>query len=179
MKNQTITINQQPKTVEEFIKIRNEVAVTPYGGGAMFMLALKIYTENEELGRKCLIMSITLSRLNNYNDYYKGYDIAKTDLSRINSQLRQHPYLPKSYIEGSSPENAYKVELPYIMKLNSNPHSGNIADGKFKIYIKCSGADSMRPISLEKNNKGLWKVKEWSSAIVGIRKPVEIINDDL
>ena len=179
MKNQTITINQQPKTVEEFIKIRNEIATTPYGGGAMFVLALKIFTEDNELGIKCLIASITLSRLSNSNDFYKGYDILRTDLSRINSQLKYHLYLPKSYIDGSNPENAYNVKLPYIINLKSNPYSGSMADEKFKVFIKCSGADSPRPITLEKNNKGLWKAKEWSSIIVGIRKPVKIINDDI
>ena len=179
MTNQTITINQEPKTVEEFIKIRNEVATTPFGGAAVFVLAFKIFAENKELGRKCLIASITLSALSNYNDFYKGYDVSRMDLDRFKRQLHANPYLPKSYIEGSSPENSYNVTVPYIMKLKSNPYSGNIDEGKFKVFIKCSGADSDRPIGMERNNKGLWKAKSWSSVVVGIRKPVVIIDDDI
>lgn len=174
-----IEIPSQPATVEEFAELRDQIATSAEGGAAMFLLALKIYVENPDLGRKCLISSIDLSALSKSASGYKGYDLTQSSMSLIKRQMEQYPYVPKSYIEGSSPENKYEVSAPYKYYFKSNPYSGKREEGKFKIFVKCSGADSDRPIQCYKNDKGIWKAKEWSSVLTGIRKPQEDISDDL
>ncbi|WP_167882958.1 DUF6935 domain-containing protein [Leptospira barantonii] len=37
--------------------------------------------------------------------------------------------------------------------------------------IRLSGADTPRPVTLKKNAKGVWKAREFSSLLVGIKKP--------
>lgn len=179
MSYKNITINSEPETIEDFIKIRNEISLTPEGGAALLLLALKIYAENPDFGQQCLVVAVDMSELNSNKDVYKGYSLSNISLSRIKSQLSYHPYLPKSYIEGSNPQNSYTVSLPYNFYFKSNPYSGNESDGKIKIFVKCSGADSDRPITLYQNDKGIWKAKEYSSILVGIRKPEIQIEDDI
>jgi hypothetical protein len=48
-----------------------------------------------------------------------------------------------------------------------------------KRFVHSSGADSPRPLTLRKNNRGLYKVTSWSSLQVGVRPPVETVDDDL
>ena len=176
--SQTTSINNLPSTVEEFVKMRNEIAVTPEGGATMFIVALKIYTKNPDVGSKCLVIATDRSRLTT-GDVYKGFQLMKTDMNRIKLQMERYPYIPNSYFKGSTPKNGYKFNYPGKMTFSSNAYSGNKAEGNFKVFVKCYGADSPRPIKLVKNNKGFWKAKEWSSIIMGMRKPVVEVDDDL
>ena len=99
-------------------------------------------------------------------------------MSLIKRQIiNKNRRLPNSYIKGSSPENLYKVKLPYTYEYMSNPSSGDVSSGVYKIFVKCSGADSPRPINLEMNNRGYWKATSWSSLLTGIKKPP--VDDDI
>lgn len=174
---QTVKITEVPESIESFIDFRNKVAVTPEGGAAVFLLALKIYTENQTLGAQCLVAAADLNSLTG-GDTYKGYSLSNWDMSLIKSQLlEKNKKTANSYIKGSSVENSYAVKLPYIYEFSSNAYSGDPASGSFKIFVKCSGADSARPINLKQNNRGIWKASGWSSLLTGIKKPP--VDDDL
>ncbi len=175
---QKVTVNTLPKSTDEFIALRNEIATTPEGGATMFLLALKIYTENKPLGEQCLVLA-TDKNLLRKGDTYKGYSLFKTDLSTIKRQIATREGLANSYISGSSPQNNYSVKLPYTYNFSTNAYCGDAKEGKFKLFVKCSGADSPRPIYVKKNSKGIWKASSWSSILVGIRKPVADTVDDL
>ena len=56
------------------MKLRNKIAKTPEGGATIFMLALKIYETNKELGNKCLVVAVSRKSLRG-GDVYKGFDI--------------------------------------------------------------------------------------------------------
>jgi len=173
---QTVKIEQLPGNIEDFVKLRNKIANTPEGGATIMLLALKIYETNKELGSKCLVVAVT-KKLLRQGSVYKSYDILKTDKRLIESQLQRYPYINNSYIKGSSPENGYKVKLPYVYEFSSNPYSKGSDGVTYKIFVKCSGAASPRPITLTKNNRGLWKASSWSSVLVGIKPVPE--DDDL
>lgn len=173
-----VKLDKMPTNVDEFLKLRNKIAKTPQGGAAMFIIATKMYVENPDVGAKCLVIATDRSRLQT-GDVYKGYAVSPMDMNRIKQQLKQYPYLPSSYFKGAKPDNGYKVKFPTKISFSSNSYSGKIAGGNLKIFVKCYGADSQRPISVVKNNKGYWKAKEWSTVIMGIRPPVVEVDDDL
>ena len=176
-KAQTVTVKQVPNTVEDFVKYRDKIAKTPEGGATIFLLALKIYTDNPKLGKQCLVVAVGRNNLQS-GDVYKGHELLKSDMSLIKRQIiNKNRRLPNSYIKGSSPENLYKVKLPYTYEYMSNPSSGDVSSGVYKIFVKCSGADSPRPINLEMNNRGYWKATSWSSLLTGIKKPP--VDDDI
>lgn len=170
------TVDSLPQTIEEFTELRNQLAITPQGGATAFMIALKIYASNEQLGHQCFVLSVDRKLLSEGN-VYKNFQLSRSDISRIKSQVSQNLKLADSYIAGGSPENNYSVSLPYVYEYSTNSTSGSEADGYMKLFIKCYGADSPRPIHIKKNNRNIWKVSNWSSVIVGIKKPP--VDDDL
>ena len=93
-------------------------------------------------------------------------------------RLAKNPYWPTSYVEGSSPEENYKVESPFQFTFTRNKYS-EISSDRIKVFIACSGADTPRPITLQKNNRGIWKALEYSSLFVGMRAPGKPADDDL
>jgi len=164
-----VKIDSIPSTVEGFIQMRNDIAKSPMGGAAMFLLALKVYSENPDLGNKFLVLTVDKKRLSSGNAY-KGYDIIRMDKDLINSQLAKQPYLPNSYIQGTNPDNNYTPQLPYVYKMTYDKSSfSDINTDRVKIYVKCTGADRHRPIWMKKNDKGIWKAEDWGSILVGIR----------
>ncbi len=173
-----VKIDKMPTSVEEFLELRKELATSPQGGAAIFIIALKMYVENPEIGEQCLVISADRSTLQ-AGDVYKGYEISKMDMNRIKRQLQQYPYIPNSYFKGAKPSNGYEVRFPAKLNCSYNQYSGKTSDGNFKVFVKCYGADTQRPIRLIKNNKGYWKAKEWSTIIMGIEAPNVEIDDDL
>jgi len=176
--SQTVTLKKMPKTVDEFVKLRNKIATTPQGGASMFVLALKIYEKNHTFGRQCLVIATDRSRLQKGN-VYKGFQLFSTDYNRIKRQIESNPYIVDYYFKGASPENGYKTKLPYVLNFSTNAYCGDPKTGKYKIFVKCYAADSPRPIKIVKNNKGYWKASEWSSIIMGGKKPIIEVDDDL
>ena len=68
-----ITVGKLPGSVTEFLTLRKKLSVTPQGGGALFITALMIYTRNENLGRKCIVIAIDRSRLQrSAQSWYRG-----------------------------------------------------------------------------------------------------------
>ena len=173
---QTVTVDKMPANVDEFLELRNNIATTPEGGASVFLVALKTYVENPDLGNQFLVIAVDRGSLQE-GDTYKGFSLGKSSMQLIKNQMAKNNKIPNSYIQGSTPENGYSVKGPYEYKYKSNPYSGDPEKGLYKIFVFCSGADSARPISLKKNDKGIWKANNWSSVLVGIKK--EPVSDDL
>ncbi|MFC1504777.1 DUF6935 domain-containing protein [Spirochaetota bacterium] len=173
----TLKLKIIPETVEEFTEMRDKVAKTPEGGALMFIAALNMYAQDNEEGTKALVVAIDKQHLskNKKSGMYKNYSIR--NFYTI-SQMRHKPYIARSYIDGTSPENSYALgKPPYTVKMFTTVHSF-YHKGRFRIMVHCSGADSPRPITVRANKKGIWKAYEYSSLVMGIRKPVEEDEED-
>ena len=146
----------------------------------MMVVALLSYTEDPQLGRACLTVAVDRSRLQEGTEGYKGWQLRRRDMERIDAQLRRMSYLPRSYIAGTGPDNGYRLPAsPYELQFSGNPYSGTVASGEYKVFVACSGAERPRPVTVRRNDKGIWKAYEWSSLLVGIQAPVEETTDDL
>ncbi len=176
--SRNVKIEKLPTTVEEFIEVRNQLANTPQGGAAVFIMALKIQSENPSIGEKCLIIAADRARLMTGN-VYKDFQLDTFGMRRIKEQLKYSPYIPNSYFVGATSENGYNFNVPTEMNCSINAHSGNESEGVLKIFVKSSGADSPRPIVMKRNNRGIWKANEWSSIVMGIVPPKVNIDDDI
>jgi len=168
---QTVKIKDSVSTVEKFLEIRDKIATTPEGGATVFLLALKVYSYNVKLGKQCLVIAVDQENLQK-GDTYLGYELLPLDETFFKKSIyEKNRLLPNSYISGSTPENNYSVKLPYTYEFSTNAASGDAASGTFKILVKCSGDALYRPITIKKNNRGLWKAKEWGSILNAIKKP--------
>ena len=177
---EAVIIDEMPTSVEAFVALRDRVATVPLGGAAMLVVALHVYTKDEDLGRQCLTVAVDRGRLVEGAEGYRGWLLGKRDLRRIQSQLAGQPYLPSSYFQGATPENGYRLgESPHALAFSYNPYSGDPASGEYKVFVECSGAASARPVTVKRNNRGIWKADSWSSLITGVRAPAQAVDDDL
>jgi hypothetical protein len=174
-----VIIDKMPQNIEEFVQLRDRIATTPQGGVAIFVIAMHLYTQDPKLGEACLTIAMDASRLK-VGNAYKGFAPNDSDFGLLKSQLQQHPHLPRTYFKGTSPENGYALPKGKLeINCQTNPYSGKESEGKIKVFTICTGADSARPMQLQRNDKGLWKATEWSSLLVGVRRPVVKTSDDL
>ena len=167
--SQTTRIDSLPESADEFITLQETIARTANGGAAMMVLALLLYAKDQRLGSQCLSVAVDQGRLMETDEGYQGWQLHKRELQLIRRQIERQPYLPKSYLKGCLPESGYALpDLPFEMEFSSNPYSGDEDSGEFKVFVKCSGAASPRPVTLRRDPQGIWKAREWSSLVVGI-----------
>lgn len=168
-----VTVPALPATVEEFISLRNQIATTPQGGAAMFVVALKMYADNPAEGIKALIVAIDSSQLSTSQgaNSYQGYAMRQSDFSLLTRQIEQAKYIPNSYFSSATPANGYQITAPLTIRCSINRYSGEEARGDLKVFVATSGAGTPRPLRLVKASNGYWKAREWSSLIVGVMRP--------
>lgn len=175
----TIPIGPLPTTIEEYITIRDQIAYTPEGGAAAFVLALACYAQDPTQGLPYITISITMNLLDTDPNGYKGRRPRLAILQNLRDRLHDaKAHIPRSYFQGTSPENAYTLpegSLSVRIREQRDSTQGDRA----KVFVYSTGADSPRSVSLLRNDKGIWKATEWSSLEVGVRAPVSSQSDDL
>lgn len=172
LKKISMKISPYPQSFEDFLELRNSISDSPEGALACFIIALREFSQKGAEALPWLIICRDINDLQESQkaNNYKGYMLGVRELSLLNSQINKQKYIPDSYFSGSSPENNYSVSETEF-SFSSNKYSGDPAEGRTKIYAACSGAATPRPATLVKNDRGIWKVKEYSSLIVGIMAP--------
>lgn len=173
----SITIKAMPKTNEEFVKLRNAQATTPEGGAAMFLLAMLAWEKDKDLGEPFFTIALDKGQLKKGKGGYKGYAPGNSAMFLI-KRIDGKKVFPKAYVKGTTTKAGYAAKAPFTFKFMRNKHSKQ-TNGDIKVYVYCSGADTPRPVRLRKNNRGLWKVVEFSSLVVGMKKPPSKDDDDL
>lgn len=171
----SVDVEKLPTTVEEFVAFRDRVASDEAGGAAALVVALNVYAENEELGLACLTVALDAGRLQD-GSAYEGKEPINMVKSTLKSRIAAKPYVARSYFAGTSPEGGYALGAgPYTVEITEVRPNGDSA----KVFVACTGADSPRPVTLKRNNRGVWKAHEWSSLEVGVRPPAKNTDDPL
>lgn len=92
------------------------------------------------------------------------------DVQFLRDRLGGKGHVPRSYIMGTSPDNDYTPSAPYQIAVSDNPYSYPQSDYA-TLYLKSSGADSPRPVSLRlKPSEGKWYLWE-HTFLADIRMP--------
>jgi hypothetical protein len=168
----SVQIDQLPQSVDDLIALQQQVAQTPQGGAAVMVVALLLYAGDVDLGHGCLSVAVDQDRLSEGDKGHAGWQLRGRARQLIRTQIGGQPHIPRSYIQGTSPENGYELPAPpYELSFSDNPYSGSIEAGTYKVFVDCSGAASPRPVMLRRDARGIWKACEWSSLLVGVRKP--------
>ncbi len=168
----SVTIEQLPQSAGAFIALQDQVGRTPQGGAGLMVVALLLYAEDVALGHACLAIAVDRDRLSEGASGHDGWQLRGTDRQLIRTQIGSQPHLPRSYIKEATPENGYRLPSPpYELEFSVNPYSGDVASGSYKVFVASSGAASPRPVTVRRDGEGIWKAREWSSLLVGIRKP--------
>ena len=156
----TVTIAAIPATAEEFAAMPQMDLTKPENTCAMFLLALHLYTKDQDAG----VASVNLLRgpkpLSNYEAQF------------LRDRLCDKTYLPLAYFDGAAPQNNYTPSQPLTLQVLSDPRPQDVEEGYLRVYLKTVGADSPRPVKLRRKGEN-WYLWEYSSILSGIRIPVE------
>lgn len=162
-----------PTSIDEFLEIRDRIGNDPYGGAQLLIYALMVRLDDPDLGDKLIVLSLAADQLNKGGkDTYKGYTW-KGNWNYHIKNTKKHAHCVRAFATTSSPENDYELDKDAvaIRFREQTKYVGSVDSGAYKVFACSSGADTCKPISLTRNKKGIWKVKEFSSVVGGCRKP--------
>lgn len=147
---------------------------------------LKAYSMNSPFETAALVIAtLDCYDLNNQNNFYDmlqylmgGAEIQPMSplmKSLIKDRMMQNgkfEFIGKSFMEGATPGNNYTPSTPYKITVSDNPYSYT-QQGFAKLFIKSSGADSIRSVQLRQMKTGKWVL--WSDTVMwllsDIRQP--------
>ncbi|MGE0709748.1 MAG: hypothetical protein AB7N76_21995 [Planctomycetota bacterium] len=173
----SVEVPKLPASVEEFTAWRDQVATTPEGGMAVYVVALAVYAKDQELGLKLLTIAIDQHFLVPSAQGVGGKAPQAISVQAWRDRIKPKPYIARSYFAGTSVDGGYALpQGPLEIEYTEVRDEGG---ERAKVFVVSSGADSARPITLQKNNRGVWKAWEWSSLEVGVRPPKVTKDDDL
>jgi hypothetical protein len=163
-----------PATKEEFLSLRESMSKSPEGGAALFILALNIYAKDPGFGETCLTMMLANDSATVQTadpGAWKGYKPSEKSLYYL-SHVSSSPRIARSYVYGTSLADDYRLpSLPWSIFLSRNKYSAKDT-GEITVHAFSTGADSRRPIGMMKNDQGIWKVSNFSSLVVSVKKPL-------
>lgn len=172
----TLLIEALPRSVAAFQAMRDGLATTPAGGAAMFAIALHVFSEDEQAGIPLLTVAIDASQL--VEGPLGAGGRQPRALRDFRERNGQKPWIARSMFQGTAPESGYALPpLPLRMELRAQPSDATPDD--VKLFVVTTGAESPKPMRLKRNDKGLWKVLEWSSFQGNCRPPVVARVDEL
>ena len=145
-KTETFEFSEIPSTLDELKSLPEAKLETPFMTAALTVLALCRYEKD---------VNSAIEMIN----FLKGpVDLTEYDKQFLRDRLRGKSYVPRSYFEGTSPENDYTPSVPLTIKVFEYAYSYS-EDGYAMLEIRSSGADSPRQIKLRKkgNEWFLWQ----------------------
>ena len=152
------------KDLDEFRKIQSEVARTPQGGAIMFVTALLEYASgNDEFMKLALL-----------EDDLVGGSLSAMDRYRLR---RVKEFMARAYVDGTTPDDCYQLPSDDEIALAFRPqdkHVGSVASGRYKVFVWSGDASlTARPMTLKRNQAGLWKAVEFSSLVLPLVRDAE------
>lgn len=156
-KKETIVFSSLPTSLEEFKALPQAGMSTPFETAALTVLAFCYYPQNKDLSLQMV-------------DFLKGpRPLSGVEKSFIADRFRDSDYVPRSYFEGSTPQNDYTPSEPYTIVVSESPYSYQ-NENYATLYITSGGADSPRSVQMRKAKDGKWYLWE-QFILVGIRQP--------
>lgn len=151
----------QPVDITEFVQKYTSIS-KPEDVVKLFLDSIQTYLDPAQKEKGIAMIAVLINQ--------DGWDKAGGGISFFRDKLKNMPYIFRSYAKGSTPENNYQMDAKnYEIEIT---RSEKIDDKTQKIFVKSSGADSPRPITLVKDTKAnVWIVHEFSSIYVDVRKP--------
>ena len=154
-----VTFASLPATLDEFRAAPMSALNEPQHTAALTVAALCAYPKNK---------TAALDMLN----YLKGpQPLSPYETQFLADRLRGKDYVPASFFMGSTPENNYTPNEPYVINIIETPHSrAQLSEGYLQLYIQSGGADSPRPIKLRyKSSTNQWFL--WEQMLLSDIRP--------
>ena len=160
LRTKTVTFSEMPETLEQLKALPEASMKDPLDVAALTVAALCVYPFNKD------------ESINMLNFLRGPRPLSANEIAFIAERFRDVDYIPRSYMNGATPQNNYVPQRPYSVTVCELAHSRDaINDGYLIVYVNSGGADSPRPIHLRtKPSTGEWFLWE-QFILVGIRVP--------
>lgn len=159
-RTESFTFTALPNVLAELKAMPEASLDSPFKTTALTIAVLCAYEKNPE---GCIEMLNFLKGPAEVSTYEKGF---------IKERLSGKFYKTFSFFEGATPENGYKPNTPFVIKVSENPYSFD-DENWATLYVTSGGADSPRPIKLRKKpSTGQWFLND-IQCLADIRVPVE------
>ena len=157
---ESFTFATLPNNVAELQALPEASLDSAFKTTALTIVALCAYEKDPDA---CIEMLNFLKGPAEVSTYEKGF---------IKERLNGKFYKTFSFFEGATPENGYKPNTPYVIKVSENPYSFD-EENWATLYVTSGGADNPRPIKLRKKpSTGQWFLND-IQCLADIRIPVE------
>ena len=153
-----VSVDRLPRSVEEFKSMRSMDFTKPENVCMMLLCALNLYVKDPEAGVETLDLLRGPRPMNGY------------DVQFLRDRMRGKSYLATAYFEGADPQNGYTPGVPYTLEVMPSPRPQDTEPGYLKVFIRTTGADFPRPVTLRQKGND-WCLWEYSSILTGIRLP--------
>ncbi|WP_034447629.1 DUF6935 domain-containing protein [Butyrivibrio sp. AE2032] len=153
----TITFEKLPGNLEELKAMPQASLDQPEYGAALFVAVMMHYMVNKEETFEML-------------DFLNGpYEVTPFQKQFLADRMADGDYVVRSFFNGTSPDNDYTPSMPYTIETEKG--FDQEIDGRMRIFLKSSGADSKRYITMRhKPSTNQWFVEE-QLILSMIRKP--------
>ena len=143
----TITFDKLPCNVEELKAMPLASLNEPEYGAALFVAAMMHYSVNKDETFEML-------------DFLNGpYEVTAYQKQFIADRMADGDHVVRSFFSGTSPDNDYTPSMPYTIETERG--FDQEIEGRMKIFLVSSGADSKRHILLRhKVSTNEWFVED-------------------
>ena len=141
----TFSFDALPTTVAELKTLPEAAQADPFATAALAVLAA------------CAYHGASPEACYDLFDELRGPAGALTPFARqfLRDRLAEYPYVPLSFLEGATPDNDYASARPYRVTVFDGPYSYQ-NDGYAALWLRSSGADTERPVTLRLAKDGRW-----------------------
>ena len=155
---ESFTFAALPCNLAELQALPEAVLDSPFKTAALTVAVLCAYEKDPDA---CMEMLNFLKGPAEVSTYEKGF---------IKERLSGKFYKTFSFFEGATPENGYKPNTPYVIRVSENPYSFD-EENWATLYVTSGGADHPRPIKLRKKpSAGQWFLND-IQCLADIRVP--------
>ena len=159
-RTESFTFTALPESLAQLQAMPEAALDSPFKTTALTIAVLCAYEKNPD---GCIEMLNFLKGPADVSTYEKGF---------IKERLNGKFYKTFSFFEGATPENSYKPNTPYVIKVSENPYSFD-EENWATLYVTSGGADNPRPVKLRKKpSTGQWFLND-IQCLSDIRVPVE------
>lgn len=157
---ESFTFSSLPNSLAELQAMPEATLDSAFKTTALTIAVLCAYEKNPD---GCMEMLDFLKGPAEVSEYEKGF---------IKERLNDKFYKTFSFFDGATPENGYKPNTPYVIKVSENPYSFD-EENWATLYVTSGGADNPRPIKLRKKpSTNQWFLND-IQCLADIRVPVE------
>ena len=159
-RTESFTFSALPSDTAELQAMPEATLDSPFKTTALTIAVLCAYEKNPD---GCIEML----------NFLKGpAEVSAYEKSFIKERLNGKFYKTFSFFEGAAPENGYKPNTPYVIKVSENPYSFD-EENWATLYVTSGGADNPRPVKLRKKpSTGQWFLND-IQCLADIRVPIE------